>query len=78
MERAMLIMDYAIVLISAVEGIQAHTQTIWNLLQSKGIPSFIFINKVDREGANVTKILEEIKSRLLVETLYIKKSDDIN
>lgn len=77
MERAMMIMDYAIVLISAVEGIQAHTQTIWNLLKSKGIPTFFFINKVDREGANVTKIVEEIQAKLLVETLYINKSDDI-
>ena len=45
MERSIQIMDYAILVISAVEGIQGHTETIWNLLERYQIPIFIFINK---------------------------------
>ena len=43
----MMIMDYAIIIICAVEGIQGHTETIWRLLTSRNIPVFFFINKVD-------------------------------
>lgn len=49
MERALSILDYAILLISGVEGIQGHTETIWNLLRKYNIPTFIFINKMGIE-----------------------------
>lgn len=64
MERAISILDYAIVLISAVEGVQGHTETIWELLRKHNIPSFIFINKIDREGADIDKVIGEIESSL--------------
>jgi len=64
MERAISVLDYAIVLISAVEGVQGHTETVWNLLQKNSIPTFIFINKVDREGSRVDEVLEEIRNTL--------------
>lgn len=46
-ERTMRVLDYAILVVSASEGIQAHTSTIWQLLRRYGIPTFIFINKID-------------------------------
>lgn len=64
MERAISIMDYAIVVISAVEGVQAHTETIWRLLRKHRIPTFIFINKIDREGADFLAVLDDIKRNL--------------
>lgn len=64
MERAISIMDYAIVVISAVEGVQAHTETIWRLLRKHRIPTFIFINKIDREGADCAAVVEDIKRNL--------------
>ncbi|MBP2239833.1 small GTP-binding protein [Cytobacillus eiseniae] len=64
MERSMQVMDYAIVLISAVEGIQAHTETVWELLRKYQIPTFFFINKTDRVGANIEKIIESIRDNL--------------
>ncbi|MGB2993307.1 MAG: translation factor GTPase family protein [Paenisporosarcina sp.] len=60
MERSVQVMDYAIVILSAVEGIEGHTTTIWQMLRKHNIPTFFFINKTDREGANVKNVVQEI------------------
>ncbi|TWT03332.1 TetM/TetW/TetO/TetS family tetracycline resistance ribosomal protection protein [Planococcus sp. CPCC 101016] len=62
MERSIQVMDYAIILISAVDGIEGHTETVWQLLQKHKVPVFFFINKTDREGADPAGVLEEIRS----------------
>ncbi|MCU9612756.1 TetM/TetW/TetO/TetS family tetracycline resistance ribosomal protection protein [Caldibacillus lycopersici] len=64
MERAIQVMDYAILVISAVEGIEGHTETVWELLRKHQIPTFFFINKMDRTGADKLKVIEEIKENL--------------
>ncbi|WP_159882044.1 GTP-binding protein [Paenibacillus puerhi] len=64
MERAVRVMDYAILLISAVEGIQGHTETVWQLLHKHRIPTFFFINKTDRAGAEADRVLEDIRLHL--------------
>ncbi|WP_312475071.1 TetM/TetW/TetO/TetS family tetracycline resistance ribosomal protection protein [Neobacillus sp.] len=64
MERAIRVMDYAIVILSAVEGIEGHTETVWRLLQKHHVPTFFFINKTDRVGADAFKVLEEIRANL--------------
>lgn len=64
MERAIQVMDYAIVIVSAVDGIEGHTETIWQLLRKYNIPTFLFINKTDRDGANIEKVLEEMQQEL--------------
>ncbi len=46
-ERALSVIDYAILVISAAEGATAHTKTLWQLLESRGVPTFIFVNKTD-------------------------------
>lgn len=71
MERAMSILDYAILIVSAVEGVRGHTETIWSMLRKNNIPTFIFINKVDRTGADIDKILNEIRINLTKDLLYI-------
>lgn len=63
MERTLSILDYAILVVSAVEGIQGHTETLWNLLKNCKIPTFIFINKIDRVGADVNKVYQQLKRR---------------
>lgn len=75
MERAMKIMDYAIVIISAVEGIQGQTDVIWELLRKHNIPTFFFINKVDRVGADVSRVLKEIKANLTEEVFLIDSTN---
>ena len=74
MERAIQIMDYAIVIISGVEGIEGHTETVWQLLRKHKVPTFFFINKIDRTGANVQNVLEEIKSNLTKDACFITES----
>ncbi|ETI69597.1 GTP-binding protein [Neobacillus vireti] len=64
MERAIQVMDYAIVIISAVEGIEGHTETVWRLLRKHRVPTFFFINKIDRVGADPQKVLVEIRTNL--------------
>ena len=63
-ERALSVMDGAILIISAAEGVQAHTHTLWDALRSMNIPTIIFINKIDRDGANFADTLTEIEEEL--------------
>ncbi|MDV4151069.1 translation factor GTPase family protein [Clostridium sp. AL.422] len=78
MERALSILDYAILMVSGVEGIQGHTYTIWSLLKKYNVPTFFFINKMDRTGANLEKIVEEIKEDLTSDICYINKLNDLD
>ncbi len=64
MERAIAAMDYAVVIVSCVEGVQSHTETVWHLLEKRGVPVFLFVNKVDRAGADREAVLSEIRERL--------------
>ncbi len=64
MERAIQIMDYAIIIISAVEGVEGHTETVWQLLKKHKVPTFFFINKIDRVGADVEGVLKDIRENL--------------
>ncbi|MBU9722611.1 MULTISPECIES: GTP-binding protein [Bacillaceae] len=67
MERAIQTLDYAIIIVSAVEGIQGHTETVWKLLREYSVPTFFFINKIDREGADADRVFQEIRSELTVD-----------
>lgn len=64
MERTLGILDYAVLVIDAISGIQSHTETIWNLLLEYRIPTFIFINKTDRDGFDKSQLLDDIRNRL--------------
>ncbi|MEH6945621.1 translation factor GTPase family protein [Bacillus sp. JJ634] len=74
MERAIQVMDFAIIVISAVEGVEGHTETVWNLLQKHHVPTFFFINKIDRTGADVDQVLDEIRNNLTENVCDISKS----
>lgn len=63
-ERCLKVLDFAILVISGVEGIQGHTLALWNVLRQFHIPTAIFVNKMDREGVDVEKVFEDIKNRL--------------
>ena len=60
-ERALSILDYAVLVVSAPEGPMAHTVTLWKLLRARGIPTFIFVNKMDIGGRRRIDILDELK-----------------
>ncbi|QHW32288.1 TetM/TetW/TetO/TetS family tetracycline resistance ribosomal protection protein [Paenibacillus rhizovicinus] len=74
MERAVQVMDYAILVISAVEGIQGHTETVWQLLHKHRIPTFFFINKIDRVGAEVDRVFEDIRMHLTADACMLTDS----
>jgi small GTP-binding protein len=64
MERTLPVLDYAVLVISGSDGVQGHTETLWNLLRRYQIPTFLFINKMDLADTNREKLLAELKSRL--------------
>lgn len=74
MERAVRVMDYAIVIVSAVEGVQGHTETVWQLLRKHRIPTFFFLNKIDRAGADAGRVLEEIRRQLTEDAVLMTGS----
>ena len=63
-ERTLQVLDYAVLVISATDGVQSHTLTLWKLLAKYNIPCFIFINKMDLDGADREVVLNRLKSRL--------------
>lgn len=78
MERAVSVLDCAIIVVSAVEGVQGHTAAVWELLRKQRVPTFIFINKVDREGADVMAVVETMQRELSEHVVYMPTTvDDI-
>jgi ribosomal protection tetracycline resistance protein len=63
-ERVLGVLDGAVLVVSAVEGVQAQTRVLMRTLQRLGIPTLIFINKIDRAGADVERVLRGIADRL--------------
>ncbi len=63
-ERTLRVLDYAILVISATDGVQSHTETLWKLLEHYDIPTFIFVNKMDLPTADKDKVLSELQNRL--------------
>ncbi len=64
MERTLRVLDYAVLVISGTDGIQGHTETLWKLLEQYRIPTFLFINKMDRPGTDARSLLLELRHRL--------------
>lgn len=64
MERTLQILDYAVLIIGGTDGVQGHVETLWRLLRQYKIPVFLFINKMDQDGADPAEILKELQSRL--------------
>jgi ribosomal protection tetracycline resistance protein len=63
-ERVLGVLDGAVLVVSAVEGVQAQTRVLMRTLQRLGIPTLIFINKIDRAGADSKRVLRGIADRL--------------
>ena len=64
MERAVAVMDYAVLVVSCAEGVQSHTETVWQLLRAYEVPVFIFLNKIDRLGADPDAVIDQMRRRL--------------
>lgn len=64
MERTLQVLDYGILVISGKDGVQGHTATLWKLLKKYNVPVFIFVNKMDLEGADREKIIQGLRKKL--------------
>lgn len=64
MERTLQVLDYAVLIISGADGVQGHVLTLWRLLQRYRIPVFLFINKMDQEGTDRERLMEELQKKL--------------
>lgn len=64
MERTLQVLDYAVLVVSAMDGVQGHTVTLWQLLKRYNVPTFLFINKMDMNGADKAWIFSELLKKL--------------
>lgn len=72
-ERALRVLDGAVVVVSAAEGVQAHTETLWRALQAMRIPTVFFINKIDRIGADPERVLADIRRLLTPNAIAVQR-----
>ncbi len=63
-ERTLWVQDYAVLVVSASEGVRPHTKTLWQLLRKRGIPTFIFVNKCDLFGGRRAEMIENLRTHL--------------
>ena len=75
-ERAISALDYAIVVVSAVEGVRAHTETILNSLNTANLPRAVFINKIDRAGADVDTVMNELRQASAQSYLMLSETEN--
>lgn len=64
MERTLQVLDYAILVINGMDGVQSHTMTLWRLLERYQIPTLLFVNKMDQNGTDHDALLEDLKEHL--------------
>ena len=76
-ERTMPILDCAVLLISATDGIQAHTVTLWRLLEKYQVPTFVFVNKMDLPGPGEEALLEQLQKHLSPGCVDFSKPEDL-
>ena len=76
MERTLGVLDYAILVISAPDGVQAHTQTLWSLLSRYHVPVFIWVNKMDQSVFSKEDILAQLKKKLSPSCVDFSVKDD--
>lgn len=71
-ERCLRVLDGAVVVFSAREGVEAQSETVWRQADKYNVPRLVFINKLDREGADFEGTLEEIEKRLAATPIAIQ------
>ncbi|MBQ2749733.1 MAG: TetM/TetW/TetO/TetS family tetracycline resistance ribosomal protection protein [Clostridia bacterium] len=72
-ERSLAAVDGAVLVISAVEGIQSHTETIWRCLRKMNLPVVVFINKIDRAGSDCQEIANALREQFGVTPVFLSE-----
>lgn len=65
-ERALRVMDAVVVLVDAVAGVQAQTETVWRQADRANLPRLLVVNKMDRDGARLNEVIAEVQDRFNV------------
>ncbi len=76
-ERTLSVLDGAILVISGTDGIQSHTETLWQLLRRYKVPTFIFVNKMDMQGADRDYVLGRLSAKLSSGCIDFSESNDL-
>jgi ribosomal protection tetracycline resistance protein len=76
-ERVLSVLDGVVLVISAVEGVQSQTRVLMRTLQRLHIPTLIFVNKIDRSGAQYVGVLREIAKKLTPAIVPMGSVDDL-
>ncbi len=76
-ERTLGVLDYCILVISGSDGVQSHTQTLWQLLERYNIPTFIFINKMDISHFEKSEIITDLHKYLSENCVEISDTDSL-
>ncbi|HIK95783.1 MAG TPA: elongation factor G [Planctomycetes bacterium] len=71
-ERSLRVLDGAVVIFSAVEGVEAQSETVWRQADHYEVPRFCFVNKMDRIGADFDRVLKAMRSRLKATPLPVQ------
>lgn len=77
-ERAISILDYAILVINTAAGMEAYTLSLFQLLKKHQIPVFFFLNKIDLVQADISRCLKDITEKCTKQLLYIESFDSLN
>ncbi len=72
-ERSLGVLDAAVLVLSAIEGVQPQTVVIWRALQRIGVPTVLLINKVDRAGSDVGRVLAQVRRRLTPQVVVLAR-----
>lgn len=78
MERTLQVLDYAVLVVSGTDGVQAHTRTLWKLMAGFGLPVFVFVNKMDRPGTDRKTVMTELVSAFGDGFVEAKSDGDLN
>ncbi len=76
-ERSLWALDAAVLVVCAVEGVQPHTETLFHALREQEIPVIFFLNKTDREGADVQRVLGQIKRLLTPDAVLMADEEAV-
>ena len=76
-ERSLWALDAAVLVVCAVEGVQPHTETLFQALREQGVPVLLFLNKTDREGADVQRVLGQVRRRLTADAVMMVDAEAV-
>ncbi len=75
-ERTLQVLDCAVLVVGANDGVQPHTRTMWRLLEERGIPTFVFVNKMDLAGTDRDLLMAQLHGRLSADCVDLSRGDE--